>query len=281
MQKTKNLAMLCLLAIVAQIILAYGTQSQLINENNVGDVSDRYDSFFTPAGFTFAIWGVIYTALLAFTIRHLIVAFTKPYDHPGNVDIRKAGGWFIVNNLLTIGWLIVWTSGNVAVAAALILGQLVTLIAIHGQLHIHQPNETAGSKVFTQFPLSIYLGWISIATIANLSIFLVSKNWDGAGIAAVNWARIMIGVAGLLSLFMIFARRNVFFGLVVVWALYGIISKRQERGNAEDQLVIQAAWIVLGIVAVCCLAQLIRNLAVAKRYRLTNSPFPQQQESLK
>ncbi|MDF2382108.1 tryptophan-rich sensory protein [Nostoc ellipsosporum NOK] len=281
MQKTKNLAMLCLLAIIAQIVLAYGTQSDLVNDSNVGDVSDRYDSFFTPAGFTFAIWGVIYTALLMFAVRHLVVAFTKPADHPGNVDMRKIGGWFVVNNLLTIGWLFVWTAGNVAVAAALILGQLITLIAMHAQLKIHQPDATVGSKVFTQFPLSIYLGWISIATIANLSIFLLSKNWDGAGVAAVNWARIMIGVAGLLSLFMIFARKNVFFGLVVVWALYGIISKRQARGNAEDQLVIQAAWIVLGIVAVCCLAQFIRNLAVAKRYRLTNSPFPQQHEPLK
>jgi len=212
MKKTQILAILNLLALIIHVTLSYLTQFNLINDQAVGQVSDAYDSLFTPAGITFAIWGVIYTALLFFCIYHIRMAFKQAHTHRANEHVQRMGVWFILNNIGAAAWLVVWTKGLIPASVGLIIFQLITLIIINQRLNIYDPYSRTDSKIFTQFPLSIYFGWLTIATIANISVYLVYSDWKGFGLhySPIEWTRIMIGVAVFLTVSVLFTRRNVF-----------------------------------------------------------------------
>lgn len=273
MKKTQLLAVLNLLALLLQVTLSYFTQFKLINDQDVGQVSDAYDSLFTPAGITFAIWGIIYTALLFFCIYHIRMAFKNSHTHPANEDVRRMSIWFILNNIGAAAWLLVWTKGSITVSVSLIILQLLTLIIINLRLNIHDPNRKTDAKLFTQFPLSIYFGWLTIATVANISVYLLASDWKGFGLdySPIEWTRIMIGIAVFLSVVVVFARRNVFFGLVIIWALYGIILKRESINPTIYADVIKTAWVGLGIVGASCAIQFLQNVAAKKK----SPSFPQ------
>jgi hypothetical protein len=266
MNKVRALSILNLVALTLHIFLSYATQVRLVNTKDVGEISNQYASLFTPAGFTFAIWGLIYALLIVFCIYHIVMSFTKNLLHPANRDIQRIGSWFILNNLGAAAWLLVWTNNQISISAVIILFQLVSLIVIHLRLHIHDVREKAASKIFTQLPLSIYLGWITIATIANISIYLFSIQWDGFGLgySAITWTRIIIAVAVVITMLVVLLRNNVAYGMVVIWALYGIISKLNSTGANTYSVLIQTAWIGIGVVGIICLVQLVKNISVSK-----------------
>ncbi|MEP7374375.1 MAG: hypothetical protein ABI675_13360 [Chitinophagaceae bacterium] len=277
MKKTQILAILNLLALLIHVTLAYFTQFKVINDQDVGQVSDAYDSIFTPAGITFAIWGVIYTALLFFCIYHIRMAFNQTYTHPANQNVQRIGAWFILNNISAAAWLLVWTKGLIIASMCLIIFQLITLIIINLRLNIHDPHSKIDSKLFTQFPLSIYFGWLTIATIANVSVYLLASGWRGFGLdySPIEWTRIMIGIAVFLCVAVVFARRNVIFGLVIVWALYGIILKRESVNPTIYADVIKTAWVGLGIVGASCMIQFLQNIMAKKDLSsFTQTTFP-------
>lgn len=266
MSKARTLSILNLVALSIHIFLSYATQFKLVNVKDVGEISNQYASLFTPAGFTFAIWGLIYLLLISFSVYHVVQSFVKTELHPANRDTLRTGLWFVINNLGAAGWLLVWTNNQLSISAVLIILQLISLISIHLRLGIHDVKEKAASKIFTQLPLSIYLGWITIATIANISIYLYSIQWNGFGLAysPVTWTRIMIGAAVVITMLVVLLRNNVAYGLVVVWALYGIISKLAQTDAAAYAVLIQTAWIAMGIVAVVCIIQVIKNISTSK-----------------
>ena len=261
----KRLAIFNAVSLAVHIAAAYISQTRLINGRTVGEVSDKFPSLFTPAGVTFSIWALIYLALAAFCIYHLVRAFKNSPDDQANRDLQKIGYSFVINNLATTGWLFAWTSEQLLLSVILILIQLLTLMVIHHRLHIHDASRKIRSKFFTQFPLSIYIGWISIATIANISSYLTSINWTGWGVSAINWAITMIGIAVLLSMWIINRRKNVLFGLVVIWALYGIILKRQSINESDFEPIIMVAWGGIAIISAAVLFGLVRNLRITAR----------------
>lgn len=272
-----------LLALIVHITLAYITQLRIINGKDVGQVSDQYNSLFTPAGITFAIWGIIYITLLIYCIYHLIVAFRYGVVVLANKDIQHTGGWFILNNLGAAAWLVAWVNEMIGVALLLIFFQLITLIIIHLRTGIYNPERSWSDLLFSQFPLSIYFAWITIATIANAGAYLVAINWSGWGITPVSWTVIMICVAVVLSLLVIVRRHNAIYGLVIVWALYGIVMKRLEADPITYEAIIRTAWIGIGIVSLTVVLQLIRNAKFSNTVNLNRGQhsFPLAKHSLK
>jgi len=265
--KIRSLSILNLVVLAIHISISYATQLKLVNTKDAGEVSNQYTSLFTPAAITFAIWGVIYIALTAFCIYHIIMAFTYLPYHSANQDIHRIGAFFIFNNLAAAAWLLAWTHQHILYALVIIFFQLFTLIIIHLQTGIHNPSQPPGSKIFTQFPLSIYLGWISIAAIANTAVYLTMIKWDGfgSGYSAITWTRIMIAFAVFITLTVVLFRRNVFFGLVVLWALYGIISKLKNTNASAYTEIIQTAWIGMVIVGLVCIIQFVKNVSTGKK----------------
>ena len=150
MQQQKAWSVLNFLSLILHITLAYLTQVKLINQQDVAQVSDQYVSLFTPAGFTFSIWGIIYAALLLLCFYHLVKAFKRDPDHPANIDTRRMGPFIFLVNLATAGWLIVWTRGMITESLALIVYQLLGLIAIHVRLGLYNPLQNASSKLAAQ-----------------------------------------------------------------------------------------------------------------------------------
>ena len=248
---------------LAHLVSSQLTQLKIINSQTIGDVSDKYPTLFTPAGITFAIWGLIYVALAIFCVYHLIKAYQADSTHEANADIHRMSYLFILNNLATSIWIFAWVNEWLLFSVVLILVQLVTLSAIHLKLGIFNPARSLASRWFTQFPLSIYFGWICIATIANISAILVGLQWNGFGLTAGLWAIIMIAVATLITIFVVLNRRNPFMGLVTIWAFYGIILKHQPLNLASSPDIITTAWIGLGIVALIVILQFYRNAQAA------------------
>jgi hypothetical protein len=264
MKKVRWLSILNLLVFLVHLGISYSTQFKLLNNKDVGEVSDGNPSLFTPAGFTFSIWGVIYFSLLCFTVYHLVMSYKQPTNHPSNQDLLKINGWFIFNNLTTAAWLIVWTNEMLGLSVLLIVMQLISLIIVNVRLNIYDRSRELTSKAFTQFPLSIYFAWLSIATIANISSWLSDLNWTG-GLSAVVWTQIMIGAAVLITLAVIVTRHNGFYGMVVIWALYGIWAGRSADTNVNGEPIMSVALAGISLVAVTTIIQLVRNARTNKQ----------------
>lgn len=257
--KTRLLAILNLITLAFQLLIAYLVQLKTFSSQDVGQVSARYDTVFAPAGITFAIWGLIYISLIALCVFHLYKAFSKSSSCQTNQDTHNMGWLFILNNIATGLWLIAWVNEQLFLSVILILIQLFTLIKISIKAHISNPNRPIQTKIFTQFPLSIYFGWICIASIANISAWLKSSAWNGMGISESYWVIILIGLAALLSLFIVLVRRNIPFGFVVLWALYGIILKRKEVDALLFEDVINAAYAAFAIILVALIIRIFKT----------------------
>ncbi len=203
-----------------------------------GEIADQFEIFFAPAGFTFAIWAVIYLALGAFAMYQFQ---PSQKDNPRLQGIEFYFAWSCLANS---AWLIFWHFGifHLTVVAMLALLALLSLI----YLRIREPKQQPSGREtwFVLIPFSLYLAWISIASIANITDFLVFLGWNGGLLAEEVWAVIMIiaacGICALISL----QHVDLVYVLVIVWALIGIASKQQKA----SPLVSNAAWIGAGIV---------------------------------
>jgi hypothetical protein len=257
MKKTRILAVLNALCFLVHLVPAQLSQLRLFHGKTIGEVSDTYPTLFTPAGITFAIWGLIYLALAVFCMYHLVQAFRAGADHPANADLGRMGYLFILNNLATGAWTIAWLYEWLLVSVALMLVQLVTLVLLHLRLGIYDPARSPASRWCTQFPLSIYFGWICIATIANISATLAGLGWDGLGLPAAGWTVLLLAGATFLTVFLVLRRRNPWVGLVSAWAFYGIVLKHQQLAAGSGILLM--AWIGMATVLLAASFQAYRN----------------------
>lgn len=257
--KTRLLAVLNLITLGFQLLMSYLVQVKSVSTQDVGQVSAKYDTVFAPAGITFAIWGLIYVSLLAFSVFHLYKSFAKTSSCQTNQDTQNIGWLFALNSVATGLWLVAWVNEELLLSVILILIQLFTLIKISIKAHVSNPDRSIQTKIFTQFPLSIYFAWICIASIANISAWLKSTGWNGMGISESYWVIIIIGVAALLSLFIVLVRRNIPFGFVILWALYGIILKRKQADALLYEDVINAAYAAFAIILIALIIRILKK----------------------
>lgn len=248
-------------AIVALVItlIANGlSQSGTIIANTVQQVANLYPIFFLPANYVFGIWGLIYTGLIAYVIFQALPA------QRSNSDLESIGWIFVVSCLANILWLVLFLSLQFWLSTVAMLILLGCLIAIYQRLQIGRKAVPNGMRWFVHLPFSIYLGWISVATIANFTYALYDAGWNGFGIAGETWAALMMVIAGVLAVVMLLRFRDVAFALVVVWALVGIAS-RYSTINA----VVVPALAVSTVLVLAVLASIIRRPTNPVRRALT------------
>jgi benzodiazapine receptor len=205
------------------------------------DVSNMYPTLITPAGFTFAIWGIIYALLLLFTVYQLL---PKNRDKP---FLSQVGLLFALSSAFNISWLFLWHYNYITYSLVLMFALLASLILIYLRLGIGKTAVSLKEMAFVHLPFSVYLGWISIATIANVSVALTAAGWDGLGIEPSVWAVTIICVALLLSLAVLATRKDIAYSFVIVWALLGILSN--QSGN-ETIVLASEIGIVLLLAAI-------------------------------
>jgi len=255
-------------AFLFHLAVSFLIQFKVFSQVTVGEISDKYPSLFTPAALTFRIWWIIYLSLCAFSIYHLSMAYRRPASHGANRDVQKAGYFFVHNNLAAGAWLIAWIHEYLLLSVVLIFIQLITLILLHNRLCIHDATRPMMSKICTQFPISIYFAWITIATIANLSTYLTAINWNRWEISPVNWTITLIAISMIITIWVMNRRLNVFYGLVVIWAIYGIVLTTIEAPELEP--VLYTAYGAIMLIAFHILIALIRNMRKENRAASTN-----------
>jgi hypothetical protein len=232
--------------LIAVIFFNYVSNTGVIGGKNVGEISNAYDSLFAPAGFTFAIWGLIYLALLGFAVYQARDLFV---NSQANVPLLlRISGWFGLTCAANIIWLVAWLNERIGLAWLLmgtLLGGLVILY-VHIGIGVRSPKDR-WERWLLFFPFSLYLGWICVATIANGSSFLVSIGWNGFGLPPAMWAILMMAVAATLGILMVMKRNDWVIAGVVAWALTGIGVKHLRLEGLDSQLISMAA--LVGILA--------------------------------
>jgi translocator protein len=230
-----------MLAVLATIIMNILANALPLNGQNTGEISDRFPVFFVPAGYVFSIWGVIYLGLLAFAIFQMLPAQKE------NPRLRRVGYLFVWSCVANILWLFLWHYNYFLLTEAAMLALLGLLIAVYQRLEIGIRRVPAGELWSVHVPFSIYLGWISVATIANTADVLYDIAWNGFGIPPEYWAVIMLTVALLLGILMAVRRGDVAYVLVLAWAFFGISFK--QTGYLVPTMAMLAAIMALLIAA--------------------------------
>lgn len=219
-----------------------------LNGQNTGEISDLFQVYFVPAGYVFAIWGIIYLGWIAFVIFQFRPAQKE------SPRLRRLGYLFAISNLFNAAWLFAWHYNLFGLSVLIMLSLLGLLIASYLRLDVNRASASRAERWSVDIPFSIYLGWITVATVANVTDWLYLVEWNGFGIAAPAWAVIMISVASILGVLMTILRRDAAYLLVLVWSFIGIAVKQTA---APD--VVTAAWVAAGFMFILASYSLTRR----------------------
>jgi hypothetical protein len=214
----KFYALLNTVIVFALIYWNYWSNSGAINGKTVGELSNEYENLFTPAGYAFAIWGIIFIGLIVFCINQLILAFK---DGPHSNSILQTGPWLALANIGNGAWLWFWLQEQTGVSVLIMFFILFSLIQVILRLNMERWDAPISVITKVWWPICAYSGWIAVATIANVSAWLAKLNWLG-GLKEMQWTFVMISLAGILNLVLIYTRSMREFALVGVWALLAI-----------------------------------------------------------
>lgn len=211
---------LVLLSYLAMIVVNVLSEWIPINGVTMSEVSRRYDNLFVPADFTFAIWGLIYFAL-ALTILYMFGLFGGS-SSPENARLTvRIGGLFALSSLLNAAWVLCWHYDRIGLSAALMFGILLCLILI--AVLLKTARLTKRDALFYRLPFGLYFGWITAATVANVTALLVKYGFSGFGLPEPFWAAAMLIVTLLIAGTTLIRNSDLAYGAAVIWALFGIL----------------------------------------------------------
>ena len=237
MNKTLIYRLVTIVTTVLTITVNVLANALPINGQGTGEISDRFAIYFVPEGYVFSIWGIIYLGLIAFVIYQLL-----PRQKESRL-IEKVSPAFWVANLANTVWIFLWHYEYFPLTLVAMLTLLASLLYVYVQISGYG-ELTSGQKWFVKLPFSIYLGWISVATVANVTQVLFYADWSGWGVSPEVWTVIMLVVAAVLGLAMRWREKDMAYVLVLVWALVGIAQKQ-----AASALVSNTAWVMVGVLA--------------------------------
>ncbi len=208
-------------AFAAVIIVNAMANGIPLGGQTTGEVSAKYPTLFTPAGFTFGIWGLIYLLLAAFVLWQAL---------PGQRNNPRIAGistLFIANCLANAAWIFVWHYDLLWLSLLLMLAILGTLVQIYRTLEAARPLAMT-EKLLLRLPFSVYTGWITVATIANLSCVQLAMGWNDALLTPLNWTLLKLAVAGSIGATVLLRKGDTAYVLVIAWAAFGVASKQTD-----------------------------------------------------
>ncbi|MFC1953432.1 tryptophan-rich sensory protein [Chloroflexota bacterium] len=255
-RKLQLFAILNLIGFIGTVIVNGLSSALPINGKTAGELSDQYPNLFVPAGLTFSIWGLIYILLTIFVMYGLIIIIRNKEEESS--VISNIGILFFISCIANIGWIFAWHYEFVQISLVLMITLLVTLIAIYLRLRVGNSDSRKTEKYLVHLPFSAYLGWITIATIANVTALLVYSNWDTFGLGEPFWAIAVIIIGVGITLSVLFIRKDIFYSLVVDWALLGILLKRL-ADSTPVQSVIVITITGLAVITIGIIIQVIRK----------------------
>jgi hypothetical protein len=244
------------IAVVATIVVNALANILPFNGQETGAISDRFAIYFVPAGYVFSIWGLIYLGLIAYAVFQALPAQRE------NPRLRSIGGFFLLSSVANIAWIFLWHYEVFPATLPVMLVLLGSLIAIYLRLGTGLTQVSRAETWTVRVPFSIYLGWITVATIANATQLLYFLGWNGGFLSPELWTVIMLAVATAVAWLMAITRRDVAYLLVLIWAFIGIAGK-----HAGTPLVSGAAWIATVLVA----AAVVWSVIAGRRARTASA----------
>ncbi|MBX3001270.1 MAG: tryptophan-rich sensory protein [Caldilineaceae bacterium] len=233
---------LVLVTFIATVAVNGYASAAEIGGRSTGEISDSFQNFFTPAGYVFSIWGVIYLGLLAFSIYQLLPAQRE------DGRLRRIGWLFILTNLFNGAWIFAWHYLLIPLSWLIMIGLLITLLIIYQRLGIGKRPASGAQLWMVNVPFSIYTAWITVATIANTTVLLQDLGFEGGPIPEPIWSAIVIVVGAAIAGYVVYTRRDIAFTGVILWAYAGIVV------NYFD---VNTVAITAGLMAVAVLIALI------------------------
>jgi len=254
----KFFAIVNLLSLAAIVYWNYYISTGAINGNQMGKLSDEINSLFTPAGYAFSIWGIIYLSLFINAIWYLIQAFKNKYSE----TLRQQGMWLIVANAASGAWLWYWLNEQFLISVFCMLGILISLMVAIIKLDMEKWDAPKSIIGFVWWPISLYAGWITVATVTNIAAYLKTENFSALFSEEV-WTIIMILITAILFLYFLYTRFMREFNAVAVWALIAIAVEQWEAFQAISYTAISCAIIIT-----------ILSIIQGFKYKKTNPFYP-------
>jgi hypothetical protein len=248
----KSLNLIAFLATVAVNAMANALP---INGKTTGELSDLYPNLFVPSGLTFSIWGLIYLLLAIFAVYQIAAPNRNTADF-----LQKVGPLFIAASAANIGWIFVWHYQRVSASLVLMLVLLASLLAIYLRLGIGAGSASWRERIQVRLPFSIYLGWITVATIANVTAWLVHIGWNRFGASQELWTVVMVVAAALITLAVLLTRNDLFYALVILWAFLGILIKRLAVDSPPSRAIIVTVVVAMAAVGLVLILRIPRWL---------------------
>jgi len=235
---SRALAVVNALALLATLVVNSLATSLPMNGQTPSEIAARFSSYYIPADFTFGIWGPIYLALIVFVVYPFL-----PQQNGSPVTTRI--GWlFAVNCVANGAWVVLWQYEYFAVSPLPMVAMLGSAAVIYLRLDIGRARTSARDWWMLHMPISLYLGWLCVATISNISCVLEVTGWGMWGLGSETWMLIMLGITGLLAFTIAWQRRDAVILLVLTWALFGIGIK-----HADTPTVANGSYAVAGLLA--------------------------------
>ncbi len=230
----------------AMITVNYLANALPLNGRRTGDVSDAYPSLFTPAGVTFSIWGLIYLLLGMHVLYQLGLFRGDQLRDDRDALLNRIGVLFSVSSLANTAWVFAWHYDIIPLSAVLLIVILVCLILITNTLRT--ASLTGRERWFVGVPFSVYFGWSTVATIANITVLLVSWHWNGFGLSESTWAAVIVVVGMAIGTAAMLRNRDVAYGLVLIWAYLGILLRQTSAGGFGGRYVGIIAAVIIALV---------------------------------
>ncbi|MDR9398920.1 MAG: tryptophan-rich sensory protein [Salibacter sp.] len=239
--------LLAIVTFIGTLYVNYLSNTGDINNETMASVSRQYFNLFTPAGYAFSIWGLIYLAQTTFLVKMCADIFKQKEE---NILPQLFGFYFIAINLLNTIWVFMWLNHHIGLSVIVMFLMLICLLAI---LFIEQMNTSQASLkryFLVRWPFSLYLGWIIAASIANTSAYLIKIGYSGAPLSSPTWTYVMIAVALIVYLFLLWKRNTDVLAMVGIWAIVAIGVARYHQVDEISCFAFTCAFILLVNIAV-------------------------------
>ncbi|WKV11153.1 hypothetical protein [Marivirga harenae] len=235
----KIIGIINIVSVIAIVYWNYYVSTAAINGNKMGQLSDEINSLFTPAGYAFSIWSIIYLGLLINAIWYLIQAFKNKYSE----TLTQQGIWLALANIASGFWLWYWLNEQFLLSVVFMLAILIALMIAVIRLGMERWDAPANIIGFVWWPISLYSGWITVATVTNIAAYLKTENFS-LFFSEEVWTIIMILVTTILFLYFLYRRYMREFNAVAVWALIAIAIRHMNDFKSIAYTAISCAVLI-------------------------------------
>ncbi len=248
----KTHAIINFLSVILVLVINGLSQSQRWNNTTVGEISNKFGNLFTPASYAFSIWGLIFFMLIIYGIYQLYCAFSNT---PDSHYIEKTGWWFTLANIGNASWVVAFTYDQILLSVGIMILILVSLLQVVVRTNMIEEDASFEVRALVWTPISLYAGWITVATIANFAAYFSSIDFMGSELTQIIWTIALITIAVLINTLMVWTRHMRVFAGVAVWALLAIYMRHQDSLESVAYYALVSAITLVVIISLHALSQ--------------------------